>query len=406
MATSADILRSVNQVLQSQESSRRFDVQTALQFMQAENQFRQSKISEARSNLELASKVVQQEKPKIAQNFLTSTGLSGVYIETEEGKPADRSIQKMASNLRGKQYFKKSISKDQADSIATAIWSYYSAQNPDAVLSLASNLYDSSVAIATKQASPEQNDLFDAFTNLGIESGLMELTASAKRAKDSEEYIAQEVTEFASGDYDIQSPISIYKDVPSKTEEALKIMKDRGKTDEELSDIEEQLSDIDAKRDILKGRLKGVTGRRKNSLNLINKKKDVLKSVTSQISAAKALESRGVDLDETQKALIKDEDEVISMINNEIDSLQQSADSDMEQSRELAMLSREEAIRSGEVAMLPGVTHFGIDPLQKAGLWWQTGVWPDDELLRAAEDIAEKKRKSVPQIKWDPPKFR
>ena len=74
-----------------------------------------------------------------------------------------------------------------------------------------------------------------------------------------------------------------------------------------------------------------------------------------------------------------------------------------ERGEALKRLNVEEAIRSGEVGMLPAITHFGIDPLQKFGLYAQTGIWPEDELLRAAEDIAEKKRKSVPPIKWDPP---
>ena len=34
---------------------------------------------------------------------------------------------------------------------------------------------------------------------------------------------------------------------------------------------------------------------------------------------------------------------------------------------------------------------FGIDPLQKAGLYLKSGVWPEDELLRVAEEIAAKK---------------
>ena len=45
MATAADILRSVNQVLESKESSRRFDVQSALGFMEIAEKQKQSTTS-------------------------------------------------------------------------------------------------------------------------------------------------------------------------------------------------------------------------------------------------------------------------------------------------------------------------------------------------------------------------
>ena len=219
MATAADILRSVNQVLESQESSRRFDVQSALGFMEIAEKQKQSKISQARDSLEIASKVIQQEKPKIAEQFLQSTGLGMIYQEPKEGDPVEKSITAMAKRLRKKDYFGESIDKNSSESIASAVWSYYNAQNPNAILDLATNIYDSRQAIQKGEASSSQSAIFKAFRKLGAESGLKDIMLSAKKANQSEKYISKEYMEFVKGDYDIQSDIGIYSDVESQVEQ-------------------------------------------------------------------------------------------------------------------------------------------------------------------------------------------
>ena len=219
MATAADILRSVNQVLESKESSRRFDVQSALGFMEIAEKQKQSKILQARDNLEIASKVIQQEKPKIAEQFLQSTGLGMIYQEPKEGDPVEKSITAMAKRLRKKDYFGESIDKNSSESIASAVWSYYNAQNPNAILDLATNIYDSRQAIQKGEASSSQSAIFKAFRKLGAESGLKDIMLSAKKANQSEKYISKEYMEFVKGDYDIQSDIGIYSDVESQVEQ-------------------------------------------------------------------------------------------------------------------------------------------------------------------------------------------
>ena len=88
----------------------------------------------------------------------------------------------------------------------------------------------------------------------------------------------------------------------------------------------------------------------------------------------------------------QDEFEAIGLVEDEIRDLNISIQEKRGKAEDLTRLNREEAIRTGEVEMWPSITHFGIDPLQKIGLWNKTGIWPDDELLAAAEDIASKKR--------------
>jgi len=221
MATQADVIRSVNAILQSGERKQQYEVQTALSMMQMAQNKRMQDITVAKSNLELASKNLQQQKPQIAASFLQSTGLGGVWQEAEEGETAGEVISDMAKRLRHKSYFGKKFDQAQAESIAGAVWSYYSAEDPNAVLSIASNLHDSVSAIEADTASISQKKMFEAFNRLGIEANMKDITRGAKKARDSEQYISKEISEFLQGDYDIQSPIGVYADVPVQTDAAI-----------------------------------------------------------------------------------------------------------------------------------------------------------------------------------------
>ena len=221
MATQADVIRSVNAILQSGERKQQYQVQTALSMMQMAQNKRMQDITVAKSNLELASKNLQQQKPQIAASFLQSTGLGGVYQEAGEGETTGEVISDMAKRLRHKSYFGKKFDQAQAESIAGAVWSYYSAEDPNAVLSIASNLHDSVSAIEAGEGSISQKKMFEAFNRLGIEANMKDITLGAKKARQSEQYISKEISEFLQGDYDIQSPIGVYADVPVQADAAI-----------------------------------------------------------------------------------------------------------------------------------------------------------------------------------------
>ena len=221
MATQADVIRSVTAILQSGERKQQYEVQTALSMMQIAQQKKMQDITIAKSNLELASKSLEQQKPQIAASFLQSTGLGGIYQEAEEGETTGEVISDMAKRLRHKSYFGKKFDQSQAESIAGAVWSYYSAEDPNAVLSIASNLYDSVSAIEAGEGSISQKKMFEAFNRLGIEADIKDITLGAKKARQSEQYISKEISEFLQGDYDIQSPIGIYADVPAQADAAM-----------------------------------------------------------------------------------------------------------------------------------------------------------------------------------------
>ena len=220
MATEADVLRSISAILESGERREQYKVQSALAMMQFAQQKRMSDIAETKSNLELAQKSLQQQKPIVASEFLSATRLGGIYQQTEEGETAEDAISEMVKTLRSKQYLGSKYDKNKANAIAGAVWNYYSAEDPTSIIRLGSNLYDASIAMEAGEQTPAQHDLFDAFMKLGVTADLKDISMAAKKARVSERRISKEISEFLQGDYEIQDPIGIYADIPDAVEEA------------------------------------------------------------------------------------------------------------------------------------------------------------------------------------------
>ena len=220
MATEADVLRSISAILESGERREQYKVQSALAMMQFAQQKRMSDIAETKSNLELAQKSLQQQKPIVASEFLSATRLGGIYQQTEEGETAEDAISEMVKTLRSKQYLGSKYDKNKANAIAGAVWNYYSAEDPTSIIRLGSNLYDASIAMEAGEQTPAQHGLFDAFMKLGVTADLKDISMAAKKARVSERRISKEISEFLQGDYEIQDPIGIYAGIPDAVEEA------------------------------------------------------------------------------------------------------------------------------------------------------------------------------------------
>ena len=220
MATTADVLRSVNAILQSGERREQYKVQSALAMMQFAQQKRMQDIDLTQKNLDLAAKNLEMQKPTIASEFLSATGLGGIYVEAEPGESAEKAISEMVDTLRSKQYLGKKYDKEKAHAIAGAVWNYRSAEDPTSIIRLGSNLYDASLAMEAGEQTPAQHGLFDAFMKLGVTADLKDISMAAKKVRVSEQYISKEISEFLQGDYDIQSPIGVYAEVPEALEEA------------------------------------------------------------------------------------------------------------------------------------------------------------------------------------------
>ena len=223
MATEADVLRSITAIMEGGLRREEAKVQTALAMMQFAQQKRMQDIALTQANLDLVSKSVQQQKPQVASEFLSSSGLAGIYIQPEEGEPAADAIEDMADKIRSKQFFGRKFDRGQAESMAAAVWNYYSAEDPNSILKLATDLHDANVmANDPKQValmSGQQKKLYEAFAKLHKSSDLRSLTESAKKSRQAEAQISKEIFDFTKGDYDISDLSGIYEGIPEAVEE-------------------------------------------------------------------------------------------------------------------------------------------------------------------------------------------
>ena len=223
MATEADVLRSISTIMEGGLRREEAKVQTALSMMQFAQQQRMQEIALTQANLDLVSKSVQQQKPQVASEFLSSSGLAGIYVQPEEGEPAADAIEDMADNIRSKQFFGRKFDRGQAETIAAAVWNYYSAEDPNSILKLATDLHDANALANDRQKvglmSDQQQDLYEAFAELHNQKDLRSLTESAKKARQAEAQISKEIFDFTKGDYDISDLSGIYEGIPEAVEE-------------------------------------------------------------------------------------------------------------------------------------------------------------------------------------------
>ena len=278
MANGADALRSVNAILQGIERKEQREVDTSLAFMQlaasqkesaarmslAEKQFAQTSqlqnIQLVQSNLTIAAKQLEMEKPKLANRLMQSTGLGGYYQEAEEGEPAEDAISDMVDSI------KKQMGKGydaQATQMAGAVFNYYSAKDSDSLINLASSLHYATMAIDAEKkgkgvASKAQRKLFESFTRLGATADLRVVSELASKAVISEQRISKEMSEFLQGDYEIQDPVGIYADIDiEKTVSRVppKPPSSKNVLDLDTSGLREAINLASAKRDVLQKKM-------------------------------------------------------------------------------------------------------------------------------------------------------
>ena len=269
----ADVLRSITAILQSGEAKERLRVEESLGMMQlasaqresearqllAEQQFAQTSrlqnIQLVQSNLTIAAKQLEMEKPKLANRLMQSTGLGGYYQEAEEGEPAEDAISDMVDSI------KKQMGKGydaQATQMAGAVFNYYSAKDSDSLINLASGLHDATIAIDAGVASASQRKLFESFKKLGATADLRVVSELASRAMISEQRISKEMSEFLQGDYEIQDPVGIYADIDiEKTVSRVppKPPSSKNVLDLDTSGLREAINLASAKRDVLQKKM-------------------------------------------------------------------------------------------------------------------------------------------------------
>jgi len=374
---SGDVIRSVRAILQESRESREFDVATALQMMQIASAQKAQKMEMAESQLKRLEITNLQMSHLQANDFITLTGFNRWYNpEDDEGWAST-----MVDDLTDSPDMEDGVNtggfgfnEHDAWRIAGAVQSFY-LKEPGAILEIASEL-------SSKADTGVQDSFVKGFYNTGIFSETKrEITyqqlANIDKTILNRDMIAQESYEFGMGDFDISRDISMAERVTMPT----------GDEKDDLT-LAVNAATQGAFSSEIQGLINSIDTDKSTELQLRNK----LKNLSVEISAAKARNRVGLDLTPTQESLLQDEFEAIGLVEDEIRDLNISIQEKRGKAEDLTRLNREEAIRTGEVEMWPAITHFGIDPLQKIGLWNKTGIWPDDELLAAAEDIASKKR--------------
>tara|TARA_R100000664_G_C2760086_1_gene150745 strand:+ start:4361 stop:6016 length:1656 start_codon:yes stop_codon:yes gene_type:complete len=232
-------LTALDKILQSNTEKERFRVQSAMDSLQIAQTIKMQKMNVAKSNIELISKSLEQIKPKIAEDFLTKSNLSKFYKPSAKGEESSVAITEMTQAILKKKE-KGGMGKDfpikDAQKIATALWSYYNANSPDAVLSLARDLNDAVgdiVSLGVQAKGSPSAKFYQGFTpkvvrgkkgeiksvyGIGVDSNIFDVTNQAIRLQDAESNIYKEINEFAKGDYDIQSDFDIYKGADKEIE--------------------------------------------------------------------------------------------------------------------------------------------------------------------------------------------
>jgi len=374
---SGDVIRSVRAILQESRESREFDVATALQMMQIASAQKAQKMEMAESQLKRLEITNLQMSHLQANDFITLTGLNRWYNPEDDEGWASTMVDELTDSPDMKDGVNTGgfgFNEHDAWRIAGAVQSFY-LKEPGAILEIASEL-------SSKADTGVQDSFVKGFYNTGIFSETKrEITyqqlANIDKTILNRDMIAQESYEFGMGDFDISRDISMAERVTMPT----------GDEKDDLT-LAVNAATQGAFSSEIQGLINSIDTDKSTELQLRNK----LKNLSVEISAAKAKNRVGLDLTPTQESLLQDEFEAIGLVEDEIRDLNISIQEKRGKAEDLTRLNREEAIRTGEVEMWPAITHFGIDPLQKIGLWNKTGIWPDDELLAAAEDIASKKR--------------
>ena len=194
----AEAFAALNKILESRERREQAERQMSLALMQFNYQKQQAQTAQVGKQLELLQGANAQMMTNVAGDFLSQSGLDVIYSDKDEGaKDATESLEKLG------------LSKSDSARVASAVWAYYTAQNPQPVLRLGKSIKD--IVIQGDAATRSQRNLVKG---LGGRLGLTGSPIEVDRAKSlldrtdkilqNQDDIMSEVYEYGTGDYEIQ----------------------------------------------------------------------------------------------------------------------------------------------------------------------------------------------------------
>ena len=211
MATEAyEVVGALREMLKSQESREQFRVTSALAGMQFAQQKKMQDIQLAGQQLQFLQTVNTQAMTGQATDFLTSTGLGGIYSEEEDG--VETAIKTLTAKPSKGGY---GFSEMDANKIATAVWMAYKG-SPSAILRIADEL---NTGFKKEKPSAKELSLIKGFVSSGYiteeefasgkqESGQLDsMSKTVQNTKD----ISAEMYEYGRGEYEIQRDIGMFE---------------------------------------------------------------------------------------------------------------------------------------------------------------------------------------------------
>ena len=194
----AEAFAALNRILESRERREQSNRQLSLALMQFDYQKRQAEIAQTGKNLELLQGANAQMMTTVASDFINQSGLGAIYSAEDDGpKKAKEAIKKLG------------LSERDQDRVVSAVWSYYSNQDPRGVLNLAKDIKALSMSQST--TSEQRRFVKGLGKGLGLTSKLPQDQLRAKDLLDKSDKVLQnqmdimsEIYEYGTGDYDIQ----------------------------------------------------------------------------------------------------------------------------------------------------------------------------------------------------------
>jgi len=235
-------LQALERMLLSQERKEEARVRESLGMMQLAQQaaYQQASLAQTKSyqdkqaemaqkkqdievfgtNLELIQKFNETTKIRSAENFLQQTGLSGLYATHKDDEDG---LEEFVDDLED-----LGVDKQIASTLASATWSAFEQNNPNAIINVGSKLHY--LDNKNVKATPYDTKLLKAFTELGYlqkapKDKIFEVNRDAistfktmRKTLDNEVSLAKEVSEFATGDYKIDTEFDIIDESLKKIE--------------------------------------------------------------------------------------------------------------------------------------------------------------------------------------------
>ena len=195
----AEAFAALNKILESRERREQAERQMSLALMQFNYQKQQAQMAQTGKQLELLQGANAQMMTNVAGDFLSQSGLDVIYSTEDKGaKDAMESLEDLG------------LSKSDSSRVASAVWAYYTAQNPQPVLRLGKSIKD--IVLQGDAATRSQRNLVKGLGgSLGLTSTSPLEVERAKSLLDRTDKILQnqddimsEVYEYGAGDYEIQ----------------------------------------------------------------------------------------------------------------------------------------------------------------------------------------------------------